>query len=176
MSTTRIHKYASVATWDASQLSKGLMNSRALFLAQKKIVEESRTPFERLAIGQANLNALVAKYPDLASKKLQLGMQLEKAYLREEAALRKLTSAEKARMKELNNLVPDAPDQRQDGGSKLKRAALVGAAAYAGKRIAGNVLGSSRDAVQRSCQFPNEKTASTRRKSKRKSELKSIPE
>ncbi len=98
---TTISKFAYKAVWDASDLSRGLMNTRALFAAQKKIVEDSRSPFDRLAIGHENLNKLIEKFPELASQKLRLEQQLEKQYLLEERAIRKLDSAEKARLKTL---------------------------------------------------------------------------
>ena len=99
--STVISKYAYKAVWDASELSKGLMNTRALFQQQKKIVEDSRTPFDRLAIGQENLNKLIEKYPELAKERVRLEKELEKQYLMQEAALRKLDSAERARLQSL---------------------------------------------------------------------------
>jgi tape measure domain-containing protein len=99
--STVISKYAYQATWDATQLTKGLMNSRALFAQQKKIVEDSRTPFDRLAIGQENLNKLIEKFPELAKERLRIEKQLEKQYLMEESAIRKLDSAERARLRSL---------------------------------------------------------------------------
>jgi tape measure domain-containing protein len=99
--STVISKYAYKAVWDASELSKGLMNTRALFQQQKKIVEDSRTPFDRLAIGQENLNKLIEKYPELAKERVRLEKELEKQYLMQESALRKLDSAERARLQSL---------------------------------------------------------------------------
>jgi tape measure domain-containing protein len=98
---TVISKFAYQATWDASQLSKGLLNTRALFAQQKKIVEDSRSPFDRLAIGQENLNKLIEKFPELAKERLRIEKQLEKQYLMEESAIRKLDSAERARLRSL---------------------------------------------------------------------------
>jgi tape measure domain-containing protein len=97
-----ISKFAYQATWDATQLTKGLMGSRALFMQQKKIVEDSRTPMERLAIGQQNLAAILEKYPALLSQKLRLEQELERQYLREEQAVRRLTLAELSRLRELS--------------------------------------------------------------------------
>lgn len=119
---TIISKYAYKAVWDATELSKGLMNSRALFQAQKKIVEDSRTPFDRLAIGQENLNKLIEKYPELASQKLRLEKQLEKQYLLEESAVRKLDAAERQR---LNTLLTVAEKQERAAARMEKARARV---------------------------------------------------
>jgi tape measure domain-containing protein len=120
--STVISKYAYKATWDASELSKGLMNSRALFQQQKKIVEDSRTPFDRLAIGQENLNKLIEKYPELASQKLRIEKELEKQYLLEESAVRKLDAAERQR---LNTLLSSAEKQERAAARMEKARARV---------------------------------------------------
>jgi tape measure domain-containing protein len=115
---TVISKYAYKAVWDASDLSKGLMSTRALFLAQKKIVEDSRTPFDRLAIGHENLNKLIEKYPEMASRKLGLEKQLEKQYLLEESAVRRLDTAERQR---LHTLLTSA-EKQEKAAARMERA------------------------------------------------------
>lgn len=119
---TNISKFAYKAVWDASDLTKGLMNSRAMFAAQKKIVEDSRTPFERLAIGQENLNKLIEKYPELAAQRLRLEQQLEKQYLLQERAIRKLDAAEKAR---LNSLLTAEERESMVAERRARRAAVM---------------------------------------------------
>ncbi len=119
---TNISKYAYKAVWDASDLAKGLMNTRALFAAQKKIVEDSRSPFDRLAIGQENLNKLIEKYPELASQRIRLEQQLEKQYLLQERALRKLDAAEKAR---LNSLLTTEEREEMAVERRARRAARL---------------------------------------------------
>lgn len=99
---TTIGKVAYIATWDASQLVKGVMTSRQVFSAQKKIVEAMRTPLERYSIGMDNLKKVIEKYPDVAKHQLQLEKQLEQQYKSETRAVIELTKAEKARQKQLD--------------------------------------------------------------------------
>jgi tape measure domain-containing protein len=101
MSTT-IGKVAYVATWDASQLVKGVMTSRQTFSAQKKIVEAMMTPMDRYTTGMENLKKIVEKYPDVARHQLQLEKDITRQYLSEESAVRKLTSTEQKRLNLLN--------------------------------------------------------------------------
>ncbi len=153
---TTIHKFAYKAVWDASDLTKGLMNSREQFLAHKKIVQDSQTPMERYAIGQKNLATLMEKYPAIVGQRLKLEQDLEKQYLREESALRKLTKAESARLKELNSLRPDAKslDGQPQGLKKLAVAAgvggVAGAAAYGAKEVVTSFADKSIEAVRQS--------------------------
>lgn len=132
------------------------MNSREQFLAHKKIVQDSQTPMERYAIGQKNLATLMEKYPAIAGQRLKLEQDLEKQYLREESALRKLTKTEAARLKELNSLRPDAKSQegQPQGLKKLAIAAgvggVAGAAAYGAKEVVTSFAGDSIEAVRQS--------------------------
>lgn len=100
MSTT-ISKVAYRAVWDSSNLAKGLMNTRSMFIEQKKILQSMQQPVDRYTQAQHNLANLLAKFPDLQKHKLQLEKQIERQYLTEEAAVRKLTETEKKRFREL---------------------------------------------------------------------------
>lgn len=95
--TTRIGKVAYIATWDASQLTKGMMTSRQQFAAQKKIVEDSQTPLQRYTNGLENLRVLVSKYPHVLKQQGQIQKDLNRQYLEAERNVRKLTASEQAR-------------------------------------------------------------------------------
>jgi tape measure domain-containing protein len=100
--STAIGKVAYIATWDATQLVKGVMTSRQQFSAQKKIVESMKSPLDRYSSGLENLKAIVEKYPDVARHQLKVEKQLEAQYLNEEKAIRSLTATEAKRLKALN--------------------------------------------------------------------------
>ena len=102
MSTTTIGKVAYIATWDASQLVKGVMTSRQQFSAQKKIIESLKSPLERYVTGLENLQAIVKKYPEVARHQLKLEQNLERQYLAEANAIRALSTEESKRLKILN--------------------------------------------------------------------------
>lgn len=101
MSTT-IGKVAYIATWDATQLVKGVMTSRQQFGAQRKILESLKSPLDRYVTGLGNLQAIVAKYPDVARHQFKLEQDLERQYLKEAKAVRVLTDEETKRLKVLN--------------------------------------------------------------------------
>jgi tape measure domain-containing protein len=117
MSTT-IGKVAYVATWDASQLVKGVMTSRQQFSAQRKIVESMKSPLDRYSTGMENLKAIIEKYPDVARHQLKVEKDLTRQYLSEESAVRKLTATEAKRLKALT--------MSADGGTVGKAGASTG--------------------------------------------------
>lgn len=101
---TTIGKVAYIATWDASQLVKGVMTSRQVFAAQRKIVESMRSPLDRYSLGMDNLKKVIEKYPDVAKHQLQLEKQLEHQYLNEAKAIGNLTAAEAKRLRSLGSM------------------------------------------------------------------------
>jgi len=96
--STSIGRLAYVATWDATSLTKGVLSAQQLFREQKKITESMRSPLDRYNDGLKNLENVTAKYPAIAKHQVEIGQQLERAYLREVAALRSLTQEEQKRM------------------------------------------------------------------------------
>jgi tape measure domain-containing protein len=99
---TTIGKVAYVATWDATNLSKGILSAQQMFREQKKITESLMSPTERYSHAVTNLENIIAKYPAVAQHKVKLEKQLERQYLIEEQALRKLSAVEKRRLNELS--------------------------------------------------------------------------
>lgn len=100
-------------------------------LAAVKRVTDALVPsVVRYRQAQAALNAMAAKYPEVAQHQVALGRQLELQYLREEAAVRKLTRAEQQRFQVL-------------GGNKGSAAASPMGAALGtlGRRAAGVFAG-----------------------------------
>jgi len=120
MSTT-ISKVAYKAVWDSSNLAKGLMSTRAMFLEQKKILQSLQQPVDRYTQSQQNLASMLAKFPDIQKHKIHLEQQIEKQYLQEEAALRKLTGSEKVRLWQLMSQDEKAA-ARKAGLQKLEEA------------------------------------------------------
>lgn len=99
---TTIGKVAYMATWDATQLVRGVMTSRQQFSAQRKIIESMKTPLERYSSDLENLKTITEKYPAVAKHQLQLHRQLERQYLQEASAVRSLTAAESKRLRTLD--------------------------------------------------------------------------
>lgn len=91
--------------FDGRELTKGMMSTRAQMSAAKKLAEETRTPLQRYQTGLDNLAAMAKKYSVVAERQVELSKQIERQYLQEESAVRKLTRAEKARLELLN--LPD---------------------------------------------------------------------
>lgn len=116
--STRIGKVAYVATWDASQLTKGIMTSKQLFNAQKKILEASRSPLEKYVDGLTNLQNIVARYPEVSKQKLKLEHDLERQYLKEAKAIRVLSKEESDRLKHLTR------DERASGKTSDRNARI----------------------------------------------------
>jgi tape measure domain-containing protein len=86
---TTIGKVAYVATWDATNLSKGILSAQAMFREQRKITQSLMTPTERYSAAVTNLENIVAKYPDVAKHKVRLMREIEKQYKNEEHAAKK---------------------------------------------------------------------------------------
>lgn len=93
-----IGELAFKATFNATQLTRGLMSTRQQMTAAKKLAEDTRTPLDRYRQGLDNLAQMSKKYSVFAEKQVELSKQLERSYLQEESAVRKLTKAEKSRL------------------------------------------------------------------------------
>jgi len=107
--------------FDARELSKGMLSSRQQLAAAKKLLEESKTPQQRYADGLQNLAEMSKRFTHVAERQVEISKQLEKQYLTEESAIRKLTRAEKARLELLQ--LPDAIRARSTGRTGQDRAA-----------------------------------------------------
>jgi hypothetical protein len=132
---TTIGKVAYVATFDATDLSKGMLSAQQMFRAQKKITEEMRSPLEQYQTGLTNLEKLVEKYPATAGRKVEMERQLEMQYLRAEKAVRQLTAAEASRLRELTA-----------GERAVERAAASEQRLNRARKEAGSVVASTRTA------------------------------
>ena len=107
--------------FDGRELTRGLMSTRSQMTAAKKIIEDSRTPLERYRLGLDNLAQMSQKYSAVAAKQIDIERQLEKQYLQEASAIRKLTAAEKQRLDLLN--LPDQIKARAAAAPGLRDAA-----------------------------------------------------
>ncbi len=104
------------ARFDGRELTKGMMSSRQQMTAAKKIAEESRSPLDKYRTGLENLAAMSQRYTHVAAKQNELSAKLEKQYLEEEQAIRKLTKAERDRLQLLQ--LPDQIKKRNSPEAK----------------------------------------------------------
>lgn len=101
MTTYVVSRLAYIASYDVTQLTKGVMTTRQMFNQQKKILEATQTPLERYNNGLHNLRLLSSKYPEVLKRQKLVQGQLNMQYLEAEAKIRKLTQAENARLETL---------------------------------------------------------------------------
>ncbi len=104
------------AKFDGRQLTQGMLSTRQQMTAAKKLAEETRTPLDRYKQGLENLAAMSKRYTHVAERQNELSNRLEKQYLEEEAAIRKLTKAERDRLQLLQ--LPDQIKQRSKVDTK----------------------------------------------------------
>lgn len=86
---------------DSTQFKEGLVATRSELAAAKRITEAMKQPFDRLAIATENLDILQKKNLITLAQKKALEKEIEKEYLQQEAATRRLTTAEHDRLKAL---------------------------------------------------------------------------
>lgn len=96
--------------FDGRELTRGLMSTRQQMSAAKKLAEDTKTPLDRYQTGLDNLAAMAKRYSHVAERQVELSKQIEKQYLQEESAVRKLTKAEKSRLELLQ--LPDKIKER----------------------------------------------------------------
>ncbi len=109
------------ARFDGRELTRGLMSTRQQMSAAKKLLEESRTPADRYAVGLQNLADMSKRYSHVAEKQAELSKQLERSYLQEESAIRRLTKAERSRLELLQ--LSEKIKERAAAAPGLSRAA-----------------------------------------------------
>jgi tape measure domain-containing protein len=106
----QIGELAYKTRFDGRELTKGLMSTRQQMAAAKKLAEDTRTPLDKYRTGLDNLAAMSQRYAHVAARQTDLSKQLEKQYLSEESAVRKLTKAERSRFELLQ--LPDKIKER----------------------------------------------------------------
>lgn len=135
----QIGELAYKTRFDGRELTRGLLSTRQQMSAAKKLAEDTRTPLDRYRTGLDNLAAMAKRYSHVAERQVELSKQIEKQYLQEESAVRKLTRAERSRLELLQ-----LPDQ-----IKARAAATPSPAATrdAANRKRGQDYVSNRDAM-----------------------------
>lgn len=88
---TQIGELAWRARFDGRELSRGLLSTRQEMKLASRFQEEMRTSSDRLRDGMQNIENLVTKYPQLASRKLEFERRLKIEVLEHARALGQLT-------------------------------------------------------------------------------------
>ncbi len=124
----QIGELAYKTRFDGRELTRGLLSTRQQMAAAKRLAEETRTPLDRYRVGLDNLAAMSQRYAHVAQRQVEFSKQLEKQYLQEESAVRKLTRAERARLELLQ--LPDqikaraastpSPSQQRDAANRKR--------------------------------------------------------
>lgn len=98
---------------DSQQFKEGMTATRAEFAAAKAIARDSATGLDNYNLALKNLDVLLQKKLIDDSKHLAASKKLEQNYLQQEAAVRKLTAAEKDRLNALSR-GPDGKRSAQE--------------------------------------------------------------
>lgn len=135
----QIGELAYKTRFDGRELTRGLLSTRQQMAAAKKLAEDTRTPLDRYRTGLDNLAAMAKRYTHVAERQVELSKQIEKQYLQEESAVRRLTRAERSRLELLQ-----LPDQIKSRAAATPSAA---AARHAANQQRGLQFVANRDAM-----------------------------